>query len=82
VVLALALVGGEDAYEVVDRKAMWKWLCSLKQPDSGFQVCLGGEEDIRYAEGLIEQESRPELTAGGKGGRTAQRLSSHCCGFR
>jgi len=47
VVLALALVGGEDAYEVVDRKAMWKWICSLKQPDGGFQVCLGGEEDIR-----------------------------------
>ncbi|KAK4190845.1 protein farnesyltransferase subunit beta [Podospora australis] len=49
VVLALALVGGEEAYEVVDRKAMWKWLCSLKQPDGGFQVCLGGEEDIRGA---------------------------------
>lgn len=48
VVLALALVGGEEAYDVVDRKAMWKWLCSLKQPDGGFQVCLGGEEDIRY----------------------------------
>ncbi|SPQ27014.1 63b1b291-bda4-4157-aaca-05b1eedb3a7d [Thermothielavioides terrestris] len=47
VVLSLALVGGEEAYEVVDRKAMWRWLCSLKQPDGGFQVCLGGEEDIR-----------------------------------
>lgn len=47
VVLALALVGGEEAYEVVDRKAMWRWLCSLKQADGGFQVCLGGEEDIR-----------------------------------
>ncbi len=48
VVLSLALVGGEDVYDVVDRKAMWRWLCSLKQPDGGFQVCLGGEEDIRY----------------------------------
>ena len=47
VVLALALVGGEDAFEVVDRRAMWKWLCALKQPDGGFQVCVGGEEDIR-----------------------------------
>lgn len=47
VVLALTLVGGEEAYEVIDRRAMWKWLCSLKQPDGGFQVCLGGEEDIR-----------------------------------
>ncbi|KAK4154978.1 terpenoid cyclases/protein prenyltransferase alpha-alpha toroid [Chaetomidium leptoderma] len=49
VVLSLALVGGEEAYELVDRKAMWRWLCTLKQPDGGFQVCLGGEEDIRGA---------------------------------
>lgn len=47
-VLAIALVGGEDAYEVIDRKALWRWLCSLKQPDGGFRVCVGGEEDIRY----------------------------------
>lgn len=47
IVLALALVGGEDAYEVVDRKALWKWLCALKQADGGFRVCEGGEEDIR-----------------------------------
>jgi protein farnesyltransferase subunit beta len=47
VVLALALVGGEKAFEVIDRRAMWRWLSSLKQPDGGFQVCLGGEEDIR-----------------------------------
>jgi protein farnesyltransferase subunit beta len=47
IVLALALVGGEDAFEVVDRRALWRWLCSLKQPDGGFQMCLGGEEDIR-----------------------------------
>ncbi|KAK1759547.1 terpenoid cyclases/protein prenyltransferase alpha-alpha toroid [Echria macrotheca] len=49
VVLALALVGGEEAYEVVDREGLWRWLCSLKQKDGGFQVCLGGEEDIRGA---------------------------------
>ncbi|KAM7207503.1 Terpenoid cyclases/protein prenyltransferase alpha-alpha toroid [Naviculisporaceae sp. PSN 640] len=48
-VLAIALVGGEDAYEVIDRKALWRWLCSLKQPDGGFRVCVGGEEDIRGA---------------------------------
>lgn len=47
VILAIALVGGEEAYDVIDRKGMWKWLCSLKQPDGGFQVCVGGEEDIR-----------------------------------
>ncbi|KAJ4018156.1 CAAX farnesyltransferase (FTase) subunit beta [Fusarium irregulare] len=48
-VLSLALVGGEDAYECIDRRAMWKWLCSLKQPDGGFQMALGGEEDVRGA---------------------------------
>ncbi|KAL2176164.1 terpenoid cyclases/protein prenyltransferase alpha-alpha toroid [Thermothelomyces heterothallicus CBS 202.75] len=53
VVLSLALVGGQEAYEVVDRKTMWRWLCSLKQPDGGFQVCLGGEEDIRYKKKII-----------------------------
>ena len=46
-ILALAIMGGEDAYQVIDRRALWEWLCSLKQPDGGFQVCLGGEEDIR-----------------------------------
>ncbi|KAK7408913.1 CAAX farnesyltransferase (FTase) subunit beta [Neonectria punicea] len=48
-VLSLALVGGDDAYDVVDRRAMWRWLCSLKQPDGGFQMALGGEEDVRGA---------------------------------
>ncbi|KXX81578.1 Protein farnesyltransferase subunit beta [Madurella mycetomatis] len=49
IVLSLALVGGEEAFEVVDRRSMWRWLCSLRQSDGGFQVCLGGEEDIRGA---------------------------------
>ncbi|KAK7417400.1 CAAX farnesyltransferase (FTase) subunit beta [Neonectria magnoliae] len=48
-VLSLTLVGGDDAYDVVDRRAMWRWLCSLKQPDGGFQMALGGEEDVRGA---------------------------------
>jgi protein farnesyltransferase subunit beta len=63
IVLSLALVGGEDAYEVVDRKAMWRWLCSLKQPDGGFQVCLGGEEDIRYVWWCLGEWEDSELTA-------------------
>ncbi|KAL2873861.1 CAAX farnesyltransferase (FTase) subunit beta [Colletotrichum sp. CLE4] len=49
VVLALAIVGGEDAYEAIDRKSMWKWLCSLKQPNGGIQMALGGEVDVRGA---------------------------------
>lgn len=47
VVLALALVGGHDVYEVVDRRALWKWLCTLKHPSGGFQMAVGGEVDIR-----------------------------------
>ena len=46
--LALALVGGDDAFEVVDRRSMWKWLCSLKQRNGGFTMAIGGEEDVRY----------------------------------
>lgn len=46
-VLALAIVGGEEAYEVIDRRAMWKWLCLLKQPDGSFSMSLGGEVDVR-----------------------------------
>ena len=47
VVMALAIVGGEACYEAVDRRALWRWLCSLKQPDGGFQMSVGGEEDVR-----------------------------------
>lgn len=47
VVLALALVGGEDVYKVVHRRALWKWLCTLKQPNGGFQMATGGEVDVR-----------------------------------
>lgn len=48
VVLALAMVGGEEALGVVDRRAMWRWLGRLKQRDGGFQMAVGGEEDVRY----------------------------------
>lgn len=43
------MVGGDDAYEIVDRKAMWHWLGTLKQPDGGFCICEDGEEDVRGA---------------------------------
>jgi protein farnesyltransferase subunit beta len=48
-VLALSIVGTEAAYEVIDRRAMWKWLCALKQANGGFQMSLGGEVDVRGA---------------------------------
>ena len=47
VVLALAIVGGEDCFEVVNRRSLWKWLCAIKQPDGGFRMGVDGEEDIR-----------------------------------
>ncbi|PWY87219.1 CaaX farnesyltransferase beta subunit Ram1 [Aspergillus sclerotioniger CBS 115572] len=48
-VLSLAMVGGEEAFNLIDRDAMWRWLGKLKQPDGGFRVCEGGEEDVRGA---------------------------------
>lgn len=47
IVLSMALVGGEDVYNVVDRRSLWKWLCSLKTPGGGFQMAVGGEVDVR-----------------------------------
>jgi len=46
-VLSLGIVGGEDAIGIIDRKAMWEWLCRLKQPDGGFEMSVGGEVDVR-----------------------------------
>ncbi|KFY10576.1 hypothetical protein V492_04944 [Pseudogymnoascus sp. VKM F-4246] len=48
-VLSLAMVGGEDAINSIDRKAMWQWLSMLKQSDGGFQMSIGGEVDVRGA---------------------------------
>lgn len=49
VMLSLAIVGGKEAFDIIDRKTMWKWLGALKQPDGGFQMSIGGEEDVRCA---------------------------------
>jgi len=49
ILLSLAIVGGHDAFDLIDRKSMWKWLSVLKQPDGGFQMSIGGEEDVRGA---------------------------------
>src|SRR5882757_4217087 len=47
--LGLATIGGEEAYALTDREKMWRWLGRLKQVDGGFQICEGGEEDVRGA---------------------------------
>lgn len=48
-VLSLALVGGEEAYSLINRQQLWRWLGQLKQPSGGFQLCEGGEVDVRGA---------------------------------
>ncbi|KAK4665991.1 CAAX farnesyltransferase (FTase) subunit beta [Podospora pseudopauciseta] len=40
VVLALAIVGAEEGFEVIDRRQMWRWLGGLKQRDGGFEVSV------------------------------------------
>ncbi|KAF2154687.1 terpenoid cyclases/Protein prenyltransferase [Myriangium duriaei CBS 260.36] len=44
--LSLAIVGG---LEMINRKTMWSWLGSIKQPDGGFAMAVDGEIDIRGA---------------------------------
>ncbi|KAI5285543.1 CAAX farnesyltransferase (FTase) subunit beta, partial [Ascosphaera aggregata] len=73
-VLTLALVGGADAYDLIDRTAFWHWAASLKQPDGGFSMAVGGEEDIRalgfvkFTDGLAEYISRCQTFEGGISG--------------
>jgi protein farnesyltransferase subunit beta len=43
------MVGGAEAYESVDRKKMWHYLGQMKQPNGGFTMSAGGEQDIRGA---------------------------------
>ncbi|KAF3481299.1 CaaX farnesyltransferase beta subunit Ram1 [Arthroderma uncinatum] len=47
--LSLAMTGSPEAFKLVDRVGIWKWLGQLKQADGGFQVSKGGEEDVRGA---------------------------------
>ncbi|KAI9714332.1 MAG: CAAX farnesyltransferase (FTase) subunit beta [Bogoriella megaspora] len=49
IVLSLAIVGGEEALNLIDREAMWYWLGSVKQKDGGFRIARGAEEDMRGA---------------------------------
>ncbi|ORY77287.1 terpenoid cyclases/protein prenyltransferase alpha-alpha toroid [Protomyces lactucae-debilis] len=48
-VLAAAIVGDEDVFAAIDRKAMYGWLMSLKQINGGFAIQHGGEVDTRAA---------------------------------
>ncbi|KAM0794710.1 CaaX farnesyltransferase beta subunit Ram1 [Usnea florida] len=49
VVLSLAMVGGKESLDMIDRRTLWRWLGELKQSDGGFRMSVGGEEDVRGA---------------------------------
>ncbi|KAF2744045.1 CaaX farnesyltransferase beta subunit Ram1 [Sporormia fimetaria CBS 119925] len=48
-ILSLAIAGGAAAYESINRRSLWHYLGRMKQPDGGFTMAPGGEEDIRGA---------------------------------
>lgn len=46
-VLALMIIGTEEAYNVIDRKGMYKFLMDMKNEDGSFKMAYRGEVDMR-----------------------------------
>lgn len=46
-ITALSLCQNEAIWDRIDRKAMYSWLMSLKQPNGSFVMHIGGESDTR-----------------------------------
>ncbi|KAI5481771.1 protein farnesyltransferase subunit beta [Pseudohyphozyma bogoriensis] len=46
-IMALATAGEEEGFKRINRKGMYKFLLSLKQPDGSFIMHDGGEVDVR-----------------------------------
>ncbi|KAF5097737.1 hypothetical protein DV451_003696 [Geotrichum candidum] len=46
---SLAISGDEEAWNKLDRKAIYDWLLRIKQPDGSFKMHIGGECDTRSA---------------------------------
>ncbi|XP_075222235.1 farnesyl transferase beta subunit [Lycorma delicatula] len=44
---ALVSLGTDEAYKVIDRQKLYKFLWSVKVPNGAFQMHVGGEVDIR-----------------------------------
>ena len=44
---ALVILGGEEAYQIIDRKALVRWMNTLRLEDGSFIMHVGGEVDIR-----------------------------------
>lgn len=69
VILSLAIIGGENNYDVVDRKKLYSWIMSLKQESGGFAIQRDGEVDARAAYLALSVASlldimTPEMTKG------------------
>lgn len=46
-VCALCIIGTEEAYSVIDRQNLYKFLESLRMPDGSFRMHRSGESDVR-----------------------------------
>ncbi|KAI8985431.1 terpenoid cyclases/protein prenyltransferase alpha-alpha toroid [Pilobolus umbonatus] len=44
---ALAIIGTQDAYDLIDRESLYQFLMKMKQPDGSFTMNENGEIDIR-----------------------------------
>jgi protein farnesyltransferase subunit beta len=66
---ALLAIGTEEAYEAIDRPALYRFLMARKSAEGGFYMHDGGEVDIRGSYCALSVASvtnllTPELTAG------------------
>ncbi|KAI7899408.1 terpenoid cyclases/protein prenyltransferase alpha-alpha toroid [Cokeromyces recurvatus] len=64
---SLAIIGTKEAYEVINRETLYRFLMSMKQPDGSFTMHKGGEIDIRgsycaLSVALLTNLLTPELT--------------------
>ncbi|KAJ2721386.1 CAAX farnesyltransferase (FTase) subunit beta [Coemansia sp. Benny D115] len=46
-VMSIALIGTDEAFEMVDRCKMYDWMMTMKQPDGSFTMHKDGEVDVR-----------------------------------
>eukprot|EP00727_Mastigamoeba_balamuthi_P009844 m51a1_g5482 hypothetical protein (395) ;mRNA; f:311850-313386 len=68
-VRALMVVGTRDAYECIDRAALYRWLLSLKRADGSFMTHADGESDVRASYcalscAVVANVLTPELARG------------------
>jgi len=65
----LAIIGTEEAYNIINREKLYEWFMSLKQSDGSFQMNEGGEIDVRgcycvLATAKLLNILTPELSSG------------------